>query len=327
MYDRWAIEWGYKPIFDTKSPEEDKLILNKWVLAHASNPMYWFGTEVNPYDPRSQSEDLGNNAMKASEYGIKNLKRILPELTGWYKEEGEKYTMLNEMYNQAVGQYRRYMGHVTKNIGGIYETPKSYEQAGNVYEPTPKAIQKDAVAFLNKQLFETPTWMLNQDVLAKIKPGSGVEQVKGVQEATLNSIYDYARMQRLIETSAADKNAYSLDELFTDLRQGIWSELQSKKTIDVYRRNLQKVYVEKMISLLNPSATPAPSGPGFGGQFAPPASPVADPKRSDVISLTRAHLIALRSDINAALPATSDRMSRYHLQDVLVRINQALDPK
>lgn len=327
VYDRWAIEWGYKPIFDTKNQEEDKKILNKWVLSHASDPMYWFGTESNPYDPRTQSEDLGNNAMLASDYGIKNLKRILPSLSDWYKEEAEKYTMLNEMYNQVVGQYRRYMGHVTKNIGGIYETPKTYEQAGVVYEPTPRNIQRDAVAFLNKQLFETPTWLMNQDVLSKIRPGSGVDQVKTIQEATLNSIYDYARMQRLIESSAQSNNAYSLDDLFTDLRTGIWSELRTKKAIDVYRRNLQKVHVERMISLLNPPASPTQTGPGFTSPFASPASPVADPKKSDVISVTRGHLVALRSDINAALPGTTDKMSRYHLQDVVTRINQALEPK
>jgi ribosomal protein S18 acetylase RimI-like enzyme len=136
-YDRWAIEWAYKPIFGTQSAEEDKKILNKWVLAKAGDPVYWFGTEINSYDPRSQSEDIGNNAMLASEYGIKNLKRILPNLKEWYKEEAEDYGKLNEMYGQLVGQYRRYMGHVTKYVGGVYETPKTYEQAGMVYEPTP----------------------------------------------------------------------------------------------------------------------------------------------------------------------------------------------
>jgi hypothetical protein len=328
VYDRWAIEWGYKPIFDAKDLQEEKKILNKWIVSHANDPMYWYGTQINSYDPRSQSEDLGNNSMLASNYGIKNLKRILPELSGWYKEEAEQYSKLNEMYNSLVGQYRRYLGHVTKNIGGIYETPKTYDQPGVVFTPTPKNIQKDAVTFLHKQLFETPTWMLDQTVLSKIRPGSGVEQLRSVQEATLNSVYDYARMQRLIESSALNANAYSVDDLFTDMRTGIWSELRTRKATDVFRRNLQKVYVEKMIALLDPSGPP-PSGFNFNSPFfpAPPASPVADPKKSDVISVTRAHLIALRGEISSALSGTADKMTRYHLQDVLVRINQALDPK
>lgn len=329
-YDKWAIEWGYKPIFDTKTPEEDKKILNKWVLAHAGDPIYWFGSEINPYDPRSQSEDLGNNAMLASDYGIKNLKRILPNLKDWYQEEAEGYKKLDEMYNQVVSQYRRYMGHVTKYVGGIYETPKTYEQPGAVYEPTPKNLQKDAVTFLNKQLFETPKWMLDAAVLSLTRPGSGVEQIRVIQEATLNNLLDYARMQRLIESSAVNDNAYSLDDLFTDLRKGIWSELSGGKTIDNFRRNLQKAHAEKLISLLNPSGTLAPAvGFGFSSPFFPasPASPVADPKKSDVISLSRAHLVVLKSEITAALPGTADKMSRYHLQDMLVRINQGLDPK
>lgn len=328
-YDRWAIEWAYKPIFGTQSAEEDKKILNKWVLAKAGDPVYWFGTEINSYDPRSQSEDIGNNAMLASDYGIKNLKRILPNLKEWYKEEAEDYGKLNEMYGQLVGQYRRYMGHVTKYVGGVYETPKTYEQAGVVYEPTPKNLQKDAVAFLNRQLFETPTWMLDPNVLSLIRPGSGVEQLRQVQEATLNTLYDYARMQRLIETSAANVNAYGLDDMFTDVRKGIWSELRMRKAIDPFRRNLQKVHVEKLISLLNPPATPPPAGFGFFSPFFPasPASPVADPKKSDVISLARGHLIDLKAEVNAALPSVSDKMSRYHLQDVQSRINRALEPK
>ncbi len=329
-YDRWAIEWAYKPIFDTKSAEEDKKVLNKWTLSHAGDPMYWFGSEINPYDPRSQSEDLGDNAMIASDYGIKNLKRILPNLNEWYTEEAEKYSMLNEMYNQLVGQYRRYMGHVTKYIGGIYETPKTTEQAGFVYEPTPKNLQKDAVTFLNKQLFETPNWMLDQNVLKRIRPGSGVESLRTIQEATINSIFDYGRMQRLIESSAINTNAYSLDDLFTDVRKGVWSELVTHKNIDSYRRNLQKNYTEKMIGLLSPSAPLAnPSPGGFFSPFFPasPASPMADPKKSDVVSLARAHLIQLQGEINGALLTTADKMSRYHLQDVSARIKQALEPK
>ncbi len=330
VYDRWAIEWGYKPVFDTKTVEEDKKVLNKWTLAHAGDPVYWFGSEINPYDPRSQSEDLGNNAMLASDYGIKNLKRILPSLKDWYKEEAEDYKKLDEMYGQVMGQYRRYMGHVTKYVGGIYETPKTYDQAGAVYEPTPKNLQKDAISFLNKQLFETPRWMLDPNVLNLIRPGSGVEQVRIMQEATVNNLHDYARMQRLIESSALNANAYSLDDMFTDLRKGIWSELSTHKSIDNFRRNLQKIHAEKLISLLNPSATtPAVGGFGFSSPFFPasPASPVADPRKSDVTSLARAHLVALKAEISAALPGTTDKLSRYHLQDILVRINQGLDPK
>ncbi len=328
VYDKWAIEWGYKPIFDTKSADEDKKILNKWTLTHVVDAKYWFGSEINSYDPRSQSEDLGNNAMQAGTYGIKNLKRIVPSLKEWYKEEAENYTMLNEMYLQVVGQYRRYMGHVTKNIGGIYETPKTYDQEGAIYDPTPAATQREALTFLNTQLFETPTWLLDQKVLSYIRPGSGVEQIRSYQETTLNSLFDYSRMQRLIESSAANPKAFSLEDLFAGVQKGVWSELATRKPIDNFRRNLQKVYVEKMAALVNPSFAPTFQF-NFSSPFFPasPPSPEADPKKSDVISIARGHLNELKNEITTALPAYADKMSRYHLQDVLARINQALDPK
>jgi hypothetical protein len=328
VYDKWAIEWGYKPIFDTKNADEDKKILNKWTLTHVADAKYWFGSEINSYDPRSQSEDIGNNAMLASAYGIKNLKRIVPSLKEWYKEEAENYTMLNEMYLQVVGQYRRYMGHVTKNIGGIYETPKTYDQEGVIYDPTPADIQREALIFLNTQLFETPTWLLDRKVLSYIRPGSGVEQIRSYQETTLNSLFDYARMQRLIESSAANPKAFSLEDLFAGVQKGVWSELGTRKPIDNFRRNLQKVYVEKMAALVNPSSTPTVQF-NFSSPFFPasPPSPEADPKKSDVISIARGHLNELKNEVTAALPAYTDKMSRYHLQDVLARLNQALDPK
>ncbi|HRI80316.1 MAG TPA: zinc-dependent metalloprotease, partial [Cyclobacteriaceae bacterium] len=327
-YDKWAIEWGYKPIFGTKNAEEDKKILNQWTLKHVGDPQYWFGTEQNSYDPRSQSEDLGNNAMQASTYGIKNLKRIVPGLKDWYKEDAENYAMLSEMYGQVISQYRRYMGHVTKNVGGIYETPKTYDTDGAVYEPVTAATQREAVAFLNKQLFETPTWLLDKRILSLIRPGSGVDQVRVMQEAIFNSLFDYARMGRLIEGSAGNANAYSLDNLFTDMQRGIWSELPARQPIDNFRRNLQKVYVERMALLINPASTNAPAQGGVGNPaIASPVSPDADPKKSDVISLARGHLNELKNEITAAIPAYGDKMSKYHLQDVLARINNALEPK
>jgi hypothetical protein len=166
-------------------------------------------------------------------------------------------------------------------------------------------------------------------MLNLIRPGSGVELVRTTQEATLVSLYDYSRMQRLIESSALNKSAYTLDDLFTDVRKGIWSELATRKPIDNFRRNLQKVHVERLLLMLDPPPSIASAPSPFSSQFFPAsaASPVADPKKSDVISLTRAHLVQLKNEITAALPSYSDKMSRYHLQDVIARINKGLDPK
>lgn len=327
-YDIWAIEWAYKPIYDTKTPEEDKMILNKWYKEKAlPNRRLWFLTETNPYDPRSQNEDIGDNAMIASSYGIKNLQRIVPNLTQWTQQEGEDYEMLEEAYNEVVGQFRRYMGHVTKYVGGIYETPKSMDQAGVVYEPTPKNLQKDAVAFLNQQLFTTPKWLLDANILNRIRPDMGVDFVSKIQETTLTSLLASDRLQRLIEASEKTANAYSIDELFSDIRTGIWSELKTRKATDAHRRNLQKIYVERMATALNAPAGPPALSTATAKVFGAVVAPSADPRKNDVQTMIRAHLSLLQNEIQAAIPATTDKMTKYHLQDCLFRIKKALDPK
>ncbi len=324
-YDKWAIQWGYTPT-NARNEKDDEKITNKWILdSLGSNPRLWFGTESNPFDPRSQTEDLGDNAMQASTYGIMNLKRILSNLPVWTKEEADKYDNLEEMYTQLVTQYARYMGHVLKNVGGIYETPKSVEQAGDVYAPTPVNLQKDAIAFLQKQLYETPTWLLDKNILNKFSNPVTNDLVANVQVGNLNSMLSAARLNRLVLSANrfGTANTYAVEDMLTDLKKGIWSELASKKPIDNMRRNLQKAYVEDLIKLILPPTGTATtsSSSSLMSAFSP------NVQLTDVTSIVRAHLTSLRNEIVAAIPGTSDKLSKYHLQDVAQRIKQALEPK
>jgi len=324
-YDKWAIKWGYT-LTNAKDEEADNKIVNKWVIdSLTANPRLWFGTETNPYDPRSQTEDLGDNNMKAGEYGIKNLKRIMLQLPEWTKEEADKYDNLQDVYGQLAGEYTRFMYHVLKNVGGIYETPKSVEQAGDVYEPTPKNLQKDAVAFLNTQLFETPYWLIDKNVLDKFSNPVSNDIVASVQLNTINSLLGASRLNRLAISSTrfGVANTYQVDDMLTDVKKGVWSELTTKKPIDSYRRNLQKAYVEDLIGILNPA--PAAAIQGLPASLA--ALLTTNVRNTDIPSIVRAHLVQLRTDINAAIPLTTDKLSKYHLQDVSERIKRALDPK
>jgi len=325
-YDKWAIRWGYKGIDGTKDEEEDKKILNKWVIdSLKANPRLWFGGEGFNFDPRAQTEDLGDNSMKAGEYGIKNLKRILPALPEWTKEEADQYDNLEEMYGQLVGQYSRYMGHVVRNVGGIYETFKSIEQPGDVYAPTPRATQKEAVDFLSKQLFTTPTWLLNKDILNKFSNPAATETVGNVQANVLNSLLSGARLFRMSICTGryGAANVYGPDELLVDAKKSVWSELTAGAAIDPFRRNLQKTYVDALIALINPPPpTPVPAGlpRGLAALF------TGSIKNTDVPSIARAQLVELKAEITAAIPRTTDKLSKYHLQDVAERIRQALNP-
>ncbi len=323
-YDKWAIKWGYSYFEDTKNEEEEKSFLNEMTKEAYKNRRLWFGSESSPYDPRYQTEDLGDNAMRASEYGIKNLKRILPNLIEWSKEDGESYAELEDMYSALSGQFRRYMGHVTKNVGGIYDSPKTYDMNGDQFQVVPKSIQKDAVDFLNTQLFNTPKWLLDQKVLAKINPENGVEAIKAMQDGTLSSLFAGDRMVRLMEASSISKNNYSIDDLMNDLNKGIFSELKNKNSIDIFRRNIQKLYVDKMIELLNPGTANVRSVPvgvtyGFNSRK-------VNLFQTDLPSITRGQLIKLKSDLKFSVSKMTDRVSKYHVLDLISRINSALDP-
>ena len=316
-YDKWAIKWGYSYFNGAKDDKEEKALLNEMTKDAYKNRRLWFGTETNPFDPRYQTEDLGDNAMKASNYGIKNLKRILPNLIEWSKESGEDYEELNGLYNSLTGQFRRYMGHVTKNVGGIYETPKTYDMAGNIYEVVPSVIQNEAVAFLNEQLFKTPKWLLDQNILAKIKPENGVEAIKSIQDGTLSSLLSGDRLVRLLETSTQQKNNYSVDELISDVRLGIFSEIRSNTSIDIFRRNLQKLFVSKLIETMSTDKNNTTS---FNGR----RIVLVD---TDIPSIARGQLNELKNQLKIAAVSAPDRLTKFHLNDLVARIENAMKPK
>ena len=316
-YDKWAIKWGYSYFNGAKDDKEEKALLNEMTKDAYKNRRLWFGTETNPFDPRYQTEDLGDNAMKASNYGIKNLKRILPNLIEWSKESGEDYEELNGLYNSLTGQFRRYMGHVTKNVGGIYETPKTYDMVGNIYEVVPSAIQNEAVTFLNEQLFKTPKWLLDQNILAKIKPENGVEAIKSIQDGTLSSLLSGDRLVRLLETSTQQKNNYSVDELISDVRLGIFSEIRTNTSIDIFRRNLQKLFVSKLIETMSTDKNNTTS---FNGR----RIVLVD---TDIPSIARGQLNELKNQLKIAAVSAPDRLTKFHLNDLVARIENAMKPK
>ncbi len=323
VYDKHAIQWGYRPILD-KTAEEEKPILNEWILEHADDPMYRFGHQQvgDIHDPSSQTEDLGDDAIKASEYGIANLKRIVPKLMEWTTEEGQDYSDLKTMYGQVVNQYRRYMGHVSNNIGGVYEYYKAAGQDGAVYTHVPAEHQRNCMDFIQKQLFETPEWLIDNEIFNKVEYSGSVERIRALQVRTLNTMMHLGKMARLIENETINGNeAYGLLAMMRDLRSGIWSETRTGKKIDTYRRNLQKAHIDRLAYLMTAENQKKLSD--FGGYR---KSTVVNTSQSDIRSVARAELNNLKRDIRNGLSRISDSMSRYHLQDAMERIDKILDP-
>ena len=320
VYDKYAISWGYRPILD-KTAEEEKATLNKWITDHAGDPMYRFGHQQagDVVDPSSQTEDLGDDAMLASDYGVMNLKRIVPNLIEWTTEAGEDYDDLQEMYGHVLSQFNRYTGHVANNIGGVYEHYKAADQEGAVYTAVPKEHQKKAMKWIQDNLFTTPEWLINKDIFDRIEFTGSVERVRALQARRINTILSLGKMQRLTEAHTYDNTAYSLTEMMRDLRQGVWSELRSGKRIDTYRRNLQRAHIDRLAYLMTAENQ-------SGRTFSPYVKVTAvNTSQSDIRAVVRAELKTLRNQLRSA--RGGDAMSRIHIADAIERINNILDPK
>lgn len=316
-YDKWAIKWGYTWFPGNKSPKQEKLILDAWTKAKAGNPVYFFGRQGTSFDPRLQSEDLGDNAMKAGTYGIANLKRILPNIEQWTYRKGRDYSDLSEIYLEVLTQFYRYMGHVATNVGGLYENFKTYDQSGPVYTFVPKSTEKSAIAFLNKQLFATPLWLIDKKELAKFDNGLTINRIKSIQTGTLNNILSPYRLSRMFDNETRNGSAvYTVSDLFADLQGGIFDGGKP----DAFKRNLQRAYVEDLKRLLTEDLKPVPGR--SAAQMADMGLTPVSMTLSDVRSLARAAL----KNIDATLPKGGDAVIRAHYADLHARIKDALSP-
>jgi len=302
-YDKWSIIYGYKLLPQFESAEAERPTLNEWIKERDGEAIYRYGRQRGlPLDPTAQTEDLGDDSMLASEYGIKNLQRILPNIKDWATEDGEDYDDLEEIYGQIIGQYRRYMGHVIANIGGVIEVSKTSDQDAPTYRHQSKSKQQRAISFLSKHLFNTPSWLVDNNLVRKFEPSGTMDRIKNLQSRSLNILFNVDRMNRLIENEAlVGTNAYALSQLFSDTRRSIFSNTKVLAN-DPYRRNLQRVYVDKLKSLMD--------------------SEEAKVRQSDVSAFARATLKSIADDIKVSKKMKS--AGDMHLYDIKSRIDRAL---
>jgi hypothetical protein len=317
-YDLWAVKWGYSYFPGKKTPKQEKELLDVWTKEKAGNPLYYYGRQGTSIDPRLQNEDLGDNAMKASTYGIANLKRILPNIEKWTYQKGEDYDDVQTLYNEVIGQYSRYIGHVTMNIGGMNENFKTYDQKGPVYGFVNKGLQHDAVVFLNQQVFTTPKWLINSEELGKFDNGVIINRIKALQVTAVNNVINSSRMARMFDNQSKNgASAYSVADMFNDLRGGIFAG----GTPDEFKRNLQRGYVDRLKSLLNEDASTTFPG-ASSAQLANIGLTPINIALSDIRPMVRAEL----TKINSALPKGGDALTTAHYADLRLRIKEALNP-
>jgi hypothetical protein len=313
-YDHYAINWGYRVIPGAATPDDEKATLDEWILEKADDPMYRFGSSTG-WNPDAQTEDMGDDPVLSSGYGIANLERVLPHLIEWTSTPGANYDDLEELYGELVGQWSRYVGHVVTLIGGRYENTKASDQPEPIYTPVPRAKQEAAVRFLIEQVFTTPEWLADREILRRIEHAGAVDRLRGRQASVLNQLLDPRRLQRMIESEVFDgAEAYPVVEYLDDVMAGVFSELTAGGPIDTYRRNLQRACIERLEYLMTEEVE------GGGGN-----ATAVDVSQSDIRPLARAQLARLLTDAESAQGRVSDAVTRAHLTDLAARVQAVLD--
>ena len=326
-FDDFAINWGYR-VISAANADAERPTLNRWLTAQTGPYPYRFvGQLVGSGDPRVQTEDLGDDPVKSSTYAVMNYKRMIPQLVAWTTKSGEGFDDLQEVYEEAIGRWSGYMGHVATVIGGVTVDLKTADQSGAVYTVVPRARQKAALAFLGEYILTTPAWLQPRDIVSRLGPST---VLAARQAAMVSSLLSTARLSRLAESERYDAaSAYPLTEYMADLKQHVWSGVRP----DASRRQLQRVYLQRLEVLITPPVTPPGLAgfPGGGGGGGAPARPVpfvtpATLLLSDLPALARMQLRDIQREARLAA-ATSDATARAHWSDVSDRITQILEPK
>jgi len=252
---------------------------------------------------------------------LKNLKYVAKNLPSWTSDATNNYQDLEELYGEMLGVYRRYIGHVVTNIGGVYENIKMPNQEGIVYTHVDRATQKASLQWLHTNIFNTPKWLIDKKILQNIDHAGYFERLRSVQARYVNSLLSFDRIGRLIDSETVNTSYYSALEMLRDLRSGLWKEASVGRNVDLYRRNLQRTYLDRMDYLLtNNGQPPRRSRPGFEGTL------TYNVNTSDVRALVRGELKTLRSRLRSAKNGVNT-VTRYHYEDAIARIDQLLDPR
>jgi len=302
-YDHYAVNWGYRWLPNITNPEDEKETLNAWVLEKADDPKYKYGRQSSYFDPQSQTECIGDDPIKASNYGIKNLKYVMTQLPSWTSDQTNDYDDLEELYGELVGVFNRYVRHVSRNIGGVYENIKTPEQDGTVYSALSAEEQRESMQWLQEHIFDTPNWLIDTSMLQNIDHTAYFEKVRRVQASQLYQLMRFETVGRLINSETVDGDNYSAYEMLSDLRKGIWEEAYQNTNVDLYRRNLQNTYLERMAHLLEDESSAS-----------------YNIETSDARALARGELATLKKTLNRAKNGNVNTMTKYHYQNAIATI-------
>jgi hypothetical protein len=323
-YDHYIINWGYRVLPQARTPEDERPILDRMIQEKANDRRYAYLPQgLSGVDPRSQTEDIGDDPVRASGFAVANLKRVVPNLVSWTSRPGHDYTDLTELYGELIGMWSQYMGHVVTIIGGVHVDLKSTDQPGAVYHGVGKARQKAALEFLRANVFDTPAWLAPREILDRVGPPAGATSIANRQAGVVNQLLDPRRLGRLQEQESIDPaNAYPLAEYMSDLTRAL---MGTDAAADANRRALQRAYIERLETIIDPPAQTGGGGFGGGG----PSSPLlATPnlERSDIVALAKAQVRQMQQQAETRGAAAPAGIARAHWRDLAERAARILDP-
>jgi hypothetical protein len=253
--------------------------------------------------------------MKASSYGLKNLEFVAAHLAEWTSDVTNNYDDLEELYKEMLDVWSRYVGHVVTNVGGVYENTKKPNQKGNVYEIVPKVKQQEAMQWLHNNAFNSPTWLVNVSTLKNIDYSGYTERFRSLQVRHLDNVLSFGRIGRLIDAEIMGAANYKTLDLLRDMRKGIWKEANVTVNVTIYRRNLQRAYIERMSYLMNEEMKSDRSEAYY------------NVSQSDVSALVRGELNVLKTTLGIAKSKAVNAETKYHYEDCIKRIELILNPK
>jgi hypothetical protein len=337
LWDKFAVYWGYRPIPEAKTPEAELPTLNRWIVERAHEPWFRFGSaqfgmDVE-WDPYRMTEGISDDPVGAAAYGMKNLRTATQNLMKWLLKEGDDYYELETHYLQNLTQWNRYAEHAAAAVGGSWTHHKRFGEEGPVYTPIQPDYQRKAMRFIDEHVLQTPAWALDMDMLRRLEHAGAVERIRAYQELAVQRLLNHARLARMIEHEAflGDKT-YRPADMLDDAREMVWREVRKNQPIDTYRRNQQRAYLDQAHHLLHEASTPGWQPPNsgnlrVGNNDDPPLNADLHVAQSDIRPLVRDQLRLLQAEVRTALKnGVSDRMTRIHLEDALIRIERALAP-
>lgn len=269
VYDIYAINWGYRLIPDARTPEDEKKILDAWILDKAGDPMYEFGAQqfMGTVDPTDQTEDLGDDHIKAGNYGISNLKILMNHLEDWTKEDGERYDVVENTYLEVVNQYSRFLRHVMPYVGGIrYEEIRQGDGKATSKHYIDKATQKKAMMWLLEQARTYNDWLTPASLIGKLELNMNVNDK--LQTSVVSALLNSAVLYRIQEGGDVDAaNNYQLPEYIGDVVTNLFKAPSGGK-LDRSEQNLQAAAITMIMnnSGLNTTAKETSSPSTFAGE-------------------------------------------------------------